>query len=153
MMTFHDVFEQLADIDSAAVSILKAAGFYSDKGLEASVRPLSDPAQDLFLLGQTETLLQFLQIFHKHFRYLSSPVCGEYRLEPLPNGHYGFYDKNGKAHSLSDGSTIEAKIHDRYGRQYWVKSWIKHDGNGCHLWEHPDIPLDGLTVREREVAL
>lgn len=153
MMTFHDVFGQLAAIDSATASILKASGFCPDEGLGESVRPLRDPAQDLFLRRQTGNMLQSLQLFHEDFRYLTSPVCGEYRLEPFPNGRYGFSDKNGRTRSLSCGSTIEAKLPDRYGRQCWVKSRIEHDGNGYYLWGHPGIPLAGLTVREREVAL
>ena len=55
-------------------------------------------------------------------------------------------------HALSYGKTIEAKLHDRHGRPCWVKSRIEHDGSDYFLWEHPDIPLTSLTVREREVA-
>lgn len=151
-MTFHDVFEQLAAIDNAAASILDASGFHPDEGLAGAVRPLRDPAEDIFLRDQTENMLESLLLFHEDFCYLTSPVSGEYRLEPFPNGRYGFLDREGRTHSLSCGSTIEARLHDRYGRQCWVKSRIEHDGNDYYLWGHLDIPLAGLTIREREVA-
>ena len=151
-MTFDDVFKQLAAIDKAAVSLLTAACFYPDEGLRGSVRPLADPAQDSFLRHRTGNLLQSLALLHKEFRYLTSPVSGEYHLERFPNGRYGFFDGNGNMHALSCGKTIEAKLHDRHGRPCWVKSRIEHDGSDYFLWEHPDIPLTGLTVREREVS-
>lgn len=150
-MTFDDVFKQLAAIDKAAVSLLTAACFYPDEGLRGSVRPLADPAQDSFLRHRTGNLLQSLALLHKEFRYLTSPVSGEYHLERFPNGRYGFFDGNGNMHALSCGKTIEAKLHDRHGRPCWVKSRIEHDGNDYFLWGHPGIPLAGLTIREREV--
>lgn len=151
-MTFDDVFKQLAAIEKAAVSLLKAACPHPDEGLRGSVRPLADPAQDSFLRHRTGNLLESLALLHAQFRYLTSPVSGEYHLERFPNGRYGFFDGNRNMHALSCGKTIEAKLHDSHGRPCWVKSRIEHDGSGYFLWEHPDIPLTGLTVREREVA-
>lgn len=151
-MTFHDVFEKLTTIDRAAVSLLNETGFHSDEGLGGSVHPLREPAEDIFLRDLTENMLESLELLHEELCYLKSPVCGEYRLEPFPNGRYGFFDKDGKIHVFSCGKTIEAKIQDRYGRQRWVRSRIEHDGSDYYLWGHLDIPLTGLTVREREVA-
>ena len=149
-MTFDDVFKQLHAIDRAAASLLEAAGFHPDEGLGGTVRPLKDPAQDIFLRELTENLLESLGQLHEELAYLTSPVSGEYRLEPFPDGRYGFFDRDGKRHSLSCGRTIEAKIHDRYGRQRWERCRIEHDGSDYYLWGHPDITL---TVRERKVAL
>lgn len=151
-MTFRDVFEQLAAIDRQAVSLLEAAGFHSDEGLGGTVRPLRDPAQDLFIRDLTENMLDSLHLLHEEFSYFSSPVSGEYRLEPFPDGRYGFFDKEGRKHLFSCGKTIEAKIKDHYGRLRWVKGRLEHDGSDYYLWGHLDIPLAGLTVREREVA-
>ena len=151
-MTFDDVFKQLAVIDSTAAFLLKAAGSYPDEGLLGAVRPLKDPAQDIFLRELTENMLESLEQLHEELLYLESPVSGEYRLEPFPDGRYGFFDKDGTTRSLSCGKTIEAKIHDRYGRQRWAKCRIEHDGSDYYLWGHMDIPLTGLTVREREVT-
>ena len=150
-MTFHDVFEQLASIDKADTSLLKAAGFHPDEGLLEAVPPLRDPAEDLFLRDLTENMLESLAQLHEEFTYLKSPVCGEFLLKPFPDGRYGFSDKAGRVHSLSCGRTIEAKIHDRYGRPCWRRCRIEHDGSDYYLWGHSDITLNGLTVREREV--
>jgi len=151
-MTFHDVFEQLGAIDRTAVSLLEAAGFYLDEGLLGAVRPLRDPAEDLFLRELTKNMLESLRLLHEDLAYLGRPVSGEYRLEPFPDGRYGFFDKNEKIHNLSCGKTIEAKIHDRYGRLCWTRCRIEHDGSDYYLWGHSDIPLTGLAVREREVT-
>lgn len=151
-MTFHDVFEKLAVIDQAAVSLLKETSFHSREGLGGSVRPLQEPAEDIFLRDLTENMLESLELLHEEFNYIKSPVCGEYQLELFPNGRYGFFDKNGKIHVLSCGKTIEVKIMDRYGRLRWARSRIEHDGSDYYLWGHLSIPLTGLTVREREVA-
>ena len=151
-MTFKDVFRQLDDIDRAAVSLLEAAGFHPDEGLGGTVRPLRDPAEDIFLREFTENLLESLVLLHEELAYLESPVSGEYRLEPLPDGRYGFFDRGGTAHSLSSGRILEAKIHDRYGRLRWTRCRVGHAGADCYLWGHMDIPLAGLTIREREVA-
>lgn len=149
-MTFDDVFEQLAAIDKAAVPLLKTAASHPDEGLRGYVRPLADTAQDSFLREQTENLLESLALFHAEFRYLTSPVSGEYQLTLFPNGRYGFFD--GNIHTLSCGKAIEAKLHDSHGRPCWVKSRIEHDGNDYFLWGYPGIPLTGLTIRERKVA-
>lgn len=152
-MTFNDVFEQLAAIDRAAASFLETVGFRKDEGLSGAVCPLRDPAQDIFLRELTENMLESLELLHDELAYLKSPVSGEYRLEPFPDGRYGFFDKDGTPHSLSCGRTIEVKLHDRYGRLRWARCRIEHDGSDYYLWGHMDIPLTGLTVREREVAL
>ena len=149
-MTFDDVFEQLAAIDKAAVPLLKTAASHPDEGLRGYVRPLADTAQDSFLREQTENLLESLALFHAEFRYLTSPVSGEYQLTLFPNGRYGFFD--GNIHTLSCRKAIEAKLHDSHGRPCWVKSRVEHDGNDYFLWGYPGIPLAGLTIRERKVA-
>ena len=151
-MTFDDVFERLVAIDRAAASLLAAAGFHSDRGLSGTVRPLMDPAEDIFLREFTENLLESLELLHEELACLGSPVAGEYRLEPLPDGRYGFFDRNGTAHRLSCGRVLEAKIHDRYGRLRWARCRIEHDGSDYYLWGHMALPLAGLTVREREVT-
>lgn len=150
-MTFKDVFGQLKAIDRAAVSLLEAAGFHPDEGLGGTVCPLRDPAEDLFLREFTENLLESLELLHEELTCLGSPVSREYRLELFPDGRYGFFDRDGTARRLSCGKVIEAKILDRYGRERWTRCRVEHDGSDYYLWGHMDIPLAGLTIREREV--
>lgn len=150
-MTFKDVFGRLDAIDRVAVSLLEAAGFHSDEGPGETVRPLRDPAEDIFLREFTENLLESLELLHEELTYLGSPVSREYRLELFPDGRYGFFDRDGTARRLSCGKVIEAKILDRYGRERWTRCRVEHDGSDYYLWGHMDIPLAGLTIREREV--
>ncbi len=152
MMTFDNVFEQLHTVDRAVPPLLEASGFLNDRRL-SEVRPLRDPAQDAFLRGIAESVLESLEGLHEDLAYLKSPVSGEYLLEPLPDGRYGFFDRNGNILSLSCGSTIEVKIRDHRERLRWAKCRVEHDGSDYYLWEHAGIPLAGLTVRVREVAL
>ena len=141
-MTFKDVFGRLDAIDREAVSLLEAAGFHPDEGPGETVRPLRDPA---------ENLLESLELLHEELTCLGSPVSREYRLELFPDGRYGFFDRDGTARRLSCGKVIEAKILDRYGRERWTRCRVEHDGSDYYLWGHMDIPLAGLTIREREV--
>ena len=150
-MTFDDVFERPGAIDRAAASLLAAAGFHSDRGLSGTVRPLMDPAEDIFLREFTENLLESLELLHEELTCLGSPVSREYRLELFPDGRYGFFDRDGTARRLSCGKVIEAKILDRYGRERWTRCRVEHDGSDYYLWGHMDIPPAGLTIREREV--
>ena len=151
MMTFIVVFGRLDAIDREAVSLLEAAGFHSDEGPGETVRPLRDPAEDIFLREFTENLLESLELLHEELTCLGSPVSREYRLELFPDGRYGFFDRDGTARRLSCGKVIEAKILDRYGRERWTRCRVEHDGSDYYLWGHMDIPLAGLTIREREV--
>lgn len=150
-MTFDELLKQLTAIDREAVSILKATGFHPLEGLGSTVQPLRDSAEDIFLREQAENLLESLALLHQELCYLKSPACEECRVEPFPDGRYGFFSKDGRKHILSCGRSIEAKIQDRYGRQRWVRSRIEHDGSDYFLWGHMELPLSGLTVREREV--
>lgn len=148
-MTFQELFERLCHIDREAVSLLEDTGFYSEDGLDGAVRPLPDILEDAFLREQAKELLETFEGFHEEFSYLKKPTRGEYSLERFPSGHYGYHDREGKAHCFSCGSSLEAKICDRYGRRRWVRTRIEHDGSDYFLWGFGDIPLCGLTVRER----
>lgn len=100
MMTFKDVFGRLDAIDREAVSLLEAAGFHSDEGPGETVRPLRDPAEDIFLREFTENLLESLELLHEELTCLGSPVSREYRLELFPDGRYGFLTGTGQ-HAVS----------------------------------------------------
>lgn len=148
-MTFQELFERLCHIDREAVSLLEDTGFYSEDGLDGSVRPLPDILEDSFLREQTRGLLENLEGFHEELSYLRKPARGEYTLERFPDGRYGYRDKAEKERRFSCGDSLEAKICDRYGRRRWVRTRIEHDGSDYFLWGFGDIPLCGLTVRER----
>lgn len=149
IMTLYDVFERLQTLDQAAFSLLRDSGFQSEDGLDDSVCPLPDEAEDTFLRGQAEELFDSLEWMHSVLCYLKQPLQGEYTLEQFPSGRYGYFDKDGDDHIFTCGKPLEAKIHDSYGQQCWARTRIEHNGSAYFLWGYQDIPLSGLTVRER----
>lgn len=148
-MTLFDVFERLQTLDQAASSLIRDTGFQSEEGLGASVCPLPDKAENAFLRGQAEELLDSLEWIHSVLRYLERPPHGEYTLEQFPGGRYGYFDNDGDGHIFTCGSLLEAKLCDPDGQQRWVRARIEHDGYDYFLWGCRSVPLSGLTVRER----
>lgn len=148
-MTLNDIFERLYAIDRAAQALLSETGFTRDDGPFSQVCPKPDDPDALFLMDQVQDLLEPFEVLHEELRYLRAPVHGEFTLQLFPNGRYGYYDEDGRDHIFTCGKTLEAKIHDNYGRQHWVRSRIEHDGSDYFLWGHGLVPLSGLTIRER----
>lgn len=149
IMTLNDIFEHLCAIDCAAQALLGETGFTSDDGLGSKVRLKPDDPDDRFLRNKAEELLDSFQTLHEELQYLSTPSHGEHTLQLLPNGRYGYYDRDGEVRIFTCGKTFEAKIRDNYGRQHWTRTRIEHDGSDYFLWGHGSVPLSGLTVRER----
>lgn len=75
-MTFEELFGRLCHIDQEAVSLLEDTGFYSEDGLDGSVRPLPDILEDAFLREQAEELLETFEGFHEELSYLRRPARG-----------------------------------------------------------------------------
>lgn len=148
-MTLNDIFDRLCAIDRAAQALLSETGFSCDDGLGPQVCRRPDDPDDLFFRDRAQELLEPFESLHEELRYLTTPDHGEYALQLFPNGRYGYYDEDGRSHVFTCGKTLEAKIHDRYGRQRWVRTRIEHDGSGYFLWGHGLVPLSGLTIRER----
>ena len=148
-MTLNDIFERLYAIDRAAQALLSETGFTRDDGPFSQVCPKPDDPDALFLMDQVQDLLEPFEVLHEELRYLRAPVHGEFTLQLFPNERYGYYDEDGRDHIFTCGKTLEAKIHDNYGRQHWVRSRIEHDGSDYFLWGHGLVPLSGLTIRER----
>lgn len=148
-MTLNDIFLRLCDIDRKAQTLFADAGFDYEDGLGCKVCPDPDDPEERFLQEALENLLIPFENLHEGLDYLKSPTHGEYQLERLPDGRYGYCDDHGIRHAFTCGSPIEAKIPDGYGRPHWIQTRIEHDGNDYFLWLHGSVPLPGLTVRER----
>lgn len=148
-MTINHIFERLFGIDRDAQALIEQAGFTSEHGLGIQVRHDPNDPDERFLRDNAEDLLLPLAELHEELCYLRTPAHGEHTLQLFPNGRYGYYDEEGRDHILTCGRTLEAKIHDNYGRQHWIRSRIEHDGSDYFLWGHGMVPLSGLTIRER----
>ena len=148
-MTLNDILFQLCDIDRRVRILISDAGFTPDDGLSDSLCPHPDDPEDRFLKKILEDLLLPFEDLHEELSYLRAPTHGEYRLELLPNGRYGYFDEHGFCRAFTCGSPIEARIPDDQGRLLWVSTRMEHDGKNYFLWHYSSVPLDGLTVRER----
>lgn len=148
-MTLDHIFKCLCGIDRNAQLLLSQTGFTSDGGLGPQVCPIPDDPDNRFLRDRAESLLLLFEELHEELQYLAAPIHGEHTLQLFPNGRYGYCDENGRDHILTCGKTLEAKLHDNYGRPYWTRTRIEHDGFDYFLWGHGLVPLSGLTIRER----
>lgn len=149
-MTIQNVFDRLRPIDQAASQLLLDTGYDPDDGcLGRDVRPLPDVYEDAFYRDKAEEILDHLGEICNTLRYLRTPSHGEHILAQFPDGHYGYRDGGSDIRTFITGDRLEAKIHDKYGRKRWVLTTIEYDGADYFLRGFFDIPLDGLTVRER----
>ncbi len=148
-MTLDDVFSRLWDIDHAAQKLLRDAGFSYDTGFAENVCLPSDDPDCRFRKESAELLLEPLEEMHEQLSYLKAPASREYVLQRFPGGRYGYLDEKGYRHPFTCGHMLEAMVDDGYGHPRWVRARIEHDGSGYFLHGHREIPLDGLSIRER----
>ena len=148
-MTLEDVFCRLHGIDQAAQALIREAGFSFDTGFAEDITLPPDNPDTRFLKESIELLLDPLEEMHSLLSYLETPASPEYVLEKFQNGRYGYRNGNGSRREFSCGQTLEARIMDSCGCLRWVKTRIEHDGDDYFLIGHGNIPLAGLTVRER----
>lgn len=149
-MTIQDVWKQLEQIDRATVSLFRETGFSAADGLGSQVCHLADTYEDSFVRSSIERILDALTQIHEELCYLGKPSHGEHTLKKFPNGRYGYSGGDGAPHTFTCGECLEAKISDPYdGQKRWVPSRIEHDGQDYYLAGFRDMPLNGLTIRER----
>ena len=148
-MTLNDIFSRLCDIDRRAQALISETGFDDEYSLGGQVRLNPNDPDDNLLRNAVENMLIPFEDMHEDLLYLKKPTHGEYQLQRLSNGRYGYIDVSGNEKTFSCGSTFEAKIPDENGRPSWIPARIEHDGNDFFLWKHRSVPLTGLPVRER----
>ncbi len=148
-MTLQTILDRLHDIDREARKLMTETGFQSMDGFGSQVTFDSSDIEDRFLRDSLEMSMERLEQLHEDLHDWSLPVHGEYRLERFPEGRYGYDDAEGFHHVLTCGMPVEAKLIDREGESYWIRTRIEHNGEDYILWSHPSIPLKGLTIRER----
>ncbi|MCD8295319.1 MAG: DUF5348 domain-containing protein [Clostridia bacterium] len=110
---------------------------------------LPDESEDHFIREEAEWMMGKLMVVDREFRYLQRPTHGEYSLIQLPNKRYGYFAGNQTLREFSCGDCLEAKVCDQYGTHRWAETSIEHDGNRYYLVGFPNLPLEGLTIRER----
>lgn len=148
-MTTQNLFERLFLIGQEILRLLKDTGFDLYDGLWENVRPLPDPCEDAFLRGKAEELIRQLWEVSDELDYLKKPTHGKHTLTQMPGGRYGYLDEGGTVCTFTCGERLEALIRDRFGNSSWAASRMEHDGDDYYLVGFHEIPLAGLTVRER----
>lgn len=148
-MTLQTILDRLYAIDREARKLMAETGFHSNDGFGDQVNLDSSDIDERFLRDSLEMSLERLVQLHGDLHDWSLPVHGEYQLERFPEGRYGYDDAEGFRHVLTCGMPVEAKLLDREGEPYWVRTRIEHNGKDYVLWSHQSIPLKGLTIRER----
>lgn len=149
-MTLQTIFKRLADIDRQVQTLIREIGMDDDCELGDAITPNKSDPDEMFLFNELSDLLSPLCRLHRELLYLLMPCSDTQLLKRYPDGRYG-YDIRPfeEGRTFSCGSPIEALIYDEDGYPRWVSSRIEHDGADYYLYGYSNIPLNGLTIRER----
>lgn len=149
-MTLQSIFTRLTDIDRHVRDLIRDIGMDDNCEFWDVVTPNKTDPDEMFLFDELCDLISPLCRLHRELSYLRIPCSDTQVLKRYPNGRYG-YDirpfKEGR--TFTCGSPIEALIYDEAGYPRWVSSRIEHDGSDYYLYGYSDVPLNGLTIRER----
>jgi len=148
-MTPHDVLQRLDDIDHQAQRLLRETGYDDYGDPDRRLFPMPSDPDGRYLWNAAVDLLGPFPELHEELRYLKKPLHGVHLLKRLPGGRYGYHDKNGWTHSFSCGSFLEFLQPDPEGHPCWRRARMEHDGSDYFLHGAIDLPMEGLTVRER----
>ena len=104
----------------------------------------------MLLFSKLSDLMPLLYRLHQELMYFLMPCSDVHVLKKYPNGRYG-YDISPfeVGRTFSCGSPIEALLYDEDGYPRWVISRIEHNGTDYYLYGYRNIPLNGLSIRER----
>ena len=152
-MTLKTIFKKLIDIDRQVQTLIMDIGMDDDYELWDAITPNKADPDEMFLFNELRDQMDPLYQVHRELLYLLMPCSETKVLKLYPNGRYGydirpFEDER----TFSCGSPIEALIYDEDGYPCWVSSRIEHNGTDYYLYGYSDIPLNGLTIRERGYA-
>ena len=152
-MTLQTIFKRLANIDCQVQTLIREIGMDDDYELGDVITPNRADPDEMFLFNELSDMMKPLCRLHQELLYLLMPCSDVQILKRYPNGRYG-YDIRPfeEGRTFSCGSPIEALIYDEDGYPRWVSSRIEHNGTDYYLYDHSDIPLSGLTIRERRYA-
>lgn len=152
-MTLQTIFNRLTDIDRQIQALIREIGIDDDCGLGDIITPNRADPDEMFLFNELSDLLTPLCRLHRGLLYLLMPCSEVQVLRKYPTGRYG-YDIRPfeEERTFSCGSPVEALIYDKDGHPRWVSSRIEHNGTDYYLYGYSDIPLNGLTIRERRYA-
>lgn len=107
-----------------------------------------EDAEQLFLLDELRVIMDKLADSQDKISYMKRPVKETSRLFKNECGKY----ETRHGHFYSSGYGIEALVSDDYRESpYWTRTRVEYTGDDYYLVGHRATPLNGLTVRVREV--
>lgn len=148
-MTPIEILQRLMDIDRRGQRLLADSGYGHEDDSWARLFPVPSDPDGHYLWDAVENLMGSLAELHDGIEYLCTPLHGPYTLQRLPDGRYGYRDRDGQPHSFHCGATLEFLYHDSFGKRRWKQARMEHNGSHYYLVGAGDVRLDGLTVRER----
>ena len=121
MNTLNELVNELYNVNMKIKQIIKAAQYETYDDLSGLNYDSSNP-DDAFLITELRGIMDKLETASCNIDYITRPIKGVYTLH-----------KN------------------RSGRYEWAASRVEHDGDDYYIVGYPDIKLDGLKIRLREV--
>lgn len=147
-MTQKDILNQLGKLDEDVLRLLRDTGFTCD-GFVLRDGPVPSDPDDAFMWEKLTEVLDQLESFHEGLSRLTTKNHGERKLTRLGNGRYGYLDHNAQNVEFTCGQSIEALIREEGYGPRWVNTRVEHDSVDYYLVGYPQVPLQGLTIRER----
>lgn len=147
MANINEVLAKAVELSWQIDSLLRLSTYkqYDDlSGLEINC----EDAEQVFLLDELRVVMDKLADAKDKISYLTRPIKETSRLHKNESGKY----ETRCGHYYSCGYGIEALVSDDYREvPYWSRTRVEHADGDYYLVGHRGVPLDGLTVRVREV--
>lgn len=148
MENINMVFAKAVELSWQIDSLLRLSTYNKCEDLSELDINYKD-AEQLFLLDELRVVMNKLADVQDKFSYLKCPIKETSRLHKNKSGKY----ETRLGHYYSCGYGIEALVSDDYHEvPYWSHTRVEHADGDYYLVGHRDVPLDGLTVRVREVS-
>ena len=149
-MTIQTIFKRLTDIDRQIQTLLRDIGMDDYCELGDVITPNRVDPDEMLLFNELSDLMSPIIRLHQELMYLLVPCSEIHVLRRYPNGRYG-YDIRPfeEERTFSCGNPIEALIYDENGNPSWVSTRIEHNGTDYYLYGYGNVPLNGLSIRER----
>lgn len=149
-MTLKTVLNRLTDINQQFQDLIRDIGMDDGCELGDVLAPNKADPDEVFLINKLSSLIPPLCRLHQELSCLLTSYNDVHVLQLYPNDRYGYDVRTSdEERTFSCGSPVEALIHDENGNSCWVSTRIEHNGTDYYLYGYRQIPLNGLTIRER----
>lgn len=146
MKDMDKAFAELNILGRRIEGFLRISDYYNHNDLGSFDIEHPD-AQQLFLKGELQTIMDRLADAQERILYLASPVQEISSLHRNTSGRY----ETEQGHYFCCGRPVEALVTDGdTGAACWVRTSVEHNGKDYFLVGYDGVEMDGLTVRIRK---